>query len=677
MTFDRTTLHTGLRTGLSAGLNSGSNPGGGLQGPNLGRRRFLQSAGAAAGVSMLPMWLADPLGAVTPLGPSEGVVVVVTMSGGNDGLSTFVPINDGAYYDARGSLAFQPGNTLAMTDQRGLNPNLPFVKSQWDQGRVAVVEGVGQIGSTLSHFVSTAQVMALTAGGKPPTSGWLGRVMDGLPESPVTGVSIGRSVPLILQGERRRAAAIPEHGANLRHIDYDRADFQNQFGVVDAFAKATSGKGELADLVVGGFGPSIDLARDLEPLIEDDPDEPQVVTKLRLAARLINANLGVRMISIVFGDFDSHANQLSMHRERMEELNSGLQTFYQELHPSFDDRTLVVGNTEFGRRVRSNGSGTDHGTSNSLFAIGAKVNGGFHGQAPSLTQLDDDRNQIPTVDFKHFCANIISTWLGADAAEVVGQDYGDLGFLQTPGTGGSTQPVITTPVKVSPRRKKRAEVARLYLAYFLREPDEEGYEYWVGVRESGVTLGQISAEFAASPEFQSRYGALNNRQFVQLVYGNVLRRNPDSGGLDYWSGMLDSGTSRGDVMVGFSESTEFTNRTSDDLATIEKNGPVGRLYMAYFLRRPDEEGLDYWINTGLPTAAIAEQFAQSAEFANRYGSLRNEDFVELAYWNVLGRSADGSGLTHWTSVLNRGGSRGAVMQGFSDSAEFKQRVRYL
>jgi uncharacterized protein (DUF1501 family) len=647
-----------------------------LHGPNLGRRRFLQSAGAAATVSMLPMWLADQVGATTPLAADEGVVVVLTMSGGNDGLSTFVPITDGAYYDARRSLAFQPGDTLAMTEHRGLNPHLPFVKNQWDQGRLAVVEGVGQIGSNLSHFVSMAQIMALTAGGKPPTSGWLGRVLDGLGDEPMTGVAIGTSVPLILQGERRLAAAIPEHGSNLRHIDYDRSEFGNVFATINGFSHGSNGKGELADMVCGRYGQSIDLARDLQPLIEEERDEPQVVTKLRLAARLINANLGIRMISIEFGDFDSHANQRSMHRDRMQELNSGLETFFGELHPNFDDRTLVVGNTEFGRRVRSNGSGTDHGTANSLFAIGAKVNGGFHGQAPSLTQLDDDRNQLPTVDFRHFCANIITTWLNADAGQIVGQDFDDLGFLNRPGQAGSTQPVVQ-PITVSPKRKKRAEVARLYLAYFLREPDEEGYEYWVGVRESGASLGKISAEFAASPEFKQRYGSLNNRQFVQLVYGNVLRRNADSGGLNYWSGLLDAGTSRGEVMVGFSESTEFQTRTESDMTSIEHNGPVGRLYMAYFLRRPDEAGLDYWINTGLPTAAISEQFAQSAEFKNRYGSLANHDFVELAYWNVLGRGPDNGGLHHWANVLDRGGSRGAVMQGFSDSPEFKQRVKLL
>jgi hypothetical protein len=130
-------------------------------------------------------------------------------------------------------------------------------------------------------------------------------------------------------------------------------------------------------------------------------------------------------------------------------------------------------------------------------------------------------------------------------------------------------------------------------------------------------------------------------------------------------------------MIGFSESAEFKNKTAGDVRTIERNGPIGRLYMAYFLRRPDEEGLDYWINTGLPTTAVSEQFADSSEFRNRYGALSNAAFVDLTYRNVLDRAPDQGGLDHWVGVLNRGVSRGVVMQGFSDSPEFIQRVRTL
>ncbi len=651
-----------------------------LAGPDLSRRRFLQAAGAAATVSLLPAWLAEQAAAAAPLGGDQGVLVFLTMSGGNDGLSTFAPIADGAYHDARGGLALRPSNTLAMTDIRGLNPNLPFMKSLWDQGRLAVVEGVGHDGSNLSHFVSMAQVMAANANGQPGSSGWLGRILDGLPAAPLTGVSLGSSVPLVVQGKRNRAVAIPEHGNDIRKLDHSDPNQANQYATLQGLGLGPTGLGSLGQQVGASFGEAIELSDTLRPLISESSDEVALITKLRLAARLINANLGIRVISIVFGDFDSHANQQSMHRDRMSELNAGLAAFYGELHNDFANRTLIVGASEFGRRFRANGrgggSGTDHGTANSLFAIGNRVNGGFHGQMPSLTALDRYGNLHPTVDYRQFYANIAATWLGADTGEVLGRNNDDLGFLNSPGGSGGSQPQ-STPIDVASPRTRRAEVARLYLAYFLRQPDEAGYEYWVGVRRSGRSLAQISAEFVASDEFRMRYGSLSNRQFVELIYRNVLGRAADGEGSNHWTSALDRGVSRGDVMIGFSESTEFKNRTAPELTSIEHNGPVGRLYMAYFLRRPDEQGLDYWINTGLPTGAVSEQFARSPEFTRRYGQLDHPAFVDLTYRNVLGRAPDGAGLAHWVELLNRGTGRGAVMQGFSDSPEFIRRVRQL
>ncbi len=641
----------------------------------ISRRRFLQSAGAAGAVSLLPPWLAEAAAAATPLGNDQGVLVYLTMAGGNDGLSTFVPIVDGAYYDARGNLAFAPSNTLPMTDQRGMNPYLPFMKQLWDQGDVAVVDGVGHADSTLSHFVSMAQVMAANDNGQPGSSGWLGRVLDGLPSDPLTGAVIGSSVPLLVQGQSKTAVAIPEHGSDLRQVDRSEPTYVSQYAAIEALGAGPTGFGALTDRMVSSIGGSIGLSDTLRPLVEDSRDEAKVITKLRLAARLINANVGVRVISILFGDFDSHANQLTMHRQRMQEINAGLQAFYAELSDDFLSRTLIVGASEFGRRVPANGSGTDHGTANSLFVIGNRVRGGIYGQMPSLTDLDNRKNMRPTVDYRNFYANIATTWLGADGAEVFGRDYGDLGFLTAPG-GGSDTPQAT-PVVVPTRRTRRAEVARLYLAYFLRRPDDAGFEYWAGVRQSGRSLAQISQEFVASNEFRMRYGSLTNRQFVELIYQNVLGRAADAGGLAHWTSVLDQGTSRGDVMVGFSESDEFKTNTDQEVVAIETDGPVGRLYLAYFLRRADDEGLDHWINTGLPTKAISEQFALSTEFRNRYGALDNTAFVNLVYQNVLGRSPDPGGLAHWVAVLNSGTGRGAVMQEFSDSAEFVARVRTL
>lgn len=644
-----------------------------LRGPDLNRRRFLQAAGVAGAAALLPGWLAEAAAAATPLRADEGVLVLVTMAGGNDGLNTFVPINDGAYRDARHSLAISPTAAHRMTDHRSLHPNLGYLKSVWDRGDLAVIEGVGHDGATLSHFVSMAQTMAANGNGQPGSNGWLGRVLDGLSGDPLNGVAIGSTVPLVVQGQQHRASAVPRRASDLRQIDTGDPVASLQYQALRSLAGGSSGLGALGDRANATFGQAIDLADQLRPLIPDESDEAEIVTEMRLAAQLINANLGIRVISIMFGDFDTHANQAWMHGQRMTELDAAIQAFHQTLSPTFAGRTLVVGTSEFGRRLNANNNGTDHGTANALFAIGSQVNGGLFGQAPSLTDLDQHRNLRPQVDYRQVYGNLVGTWLGADQSQILGRDWGDLGFLQSPSTAGGGQPSAPdNPITIT---DQRSEVARLYLAYFLRQPDEDGFEYWVGVRRSGRSLADISTDFATSGEFTSRYGSLSNRQFVELVYRNVLLRAPDTEGWNHWASALDRGVPRGTIMLGFSESIEFRNRTASQVQGIEAVGPVGRLYRAYFLRSPDDAGLAYWTNTGLPLAAVSEQFAQSTEFRNRYGTLDDRAFVTTAYRNVLLREPDVGGLNHWLNILRRGTGRGAVMLGFSNSPEFITRVR--
>ena len=214
------------------------------------------------------------------------------------------------------------------------------------------------------------------------------------------------------------------------------------------------------------------------------------------------------------------------------------------------------------------------------------------------------------------------------------------------------------------------QVARLYQAYFDRAPDASGLNYWTGRRLAGQSLSSISDRFAESPEFVASYGKLSNREFIGLIYANVLDRPAESTGLDYWSAELDSGRrTRGEVMVGFSESPEFVLRMQH-----LDGEQVRRLYRAFFLREADQAGLTFWYGqqiSGLSLFEIAERFASDTEFVTRYGSLTNQEFVLLVYRNVLDREPDSDGLNYWTSELDSGRrTRGEVMVGFSEGPEF-------
>jgi hypothetical protein len=217
------------------------------------------------------------------------------------------------------------------------------------------------------------------------------------------------------------------------------------------------------------------------------------------------------------------------------------------------------------------------------------------------------------------------------------------------------------------------QINRLYQAYFLRLADESGFGYWVDQRARWTSLLDISSAFASSNEFQNRYGSLSNEAFIDLVYANVLNRAADSEGRAYWLGRLYQGTDRGEVMIGFAESSEFISRTGTSPATGTTQAKISRLYQAFFLRPADSGGLSYWsgqASNGVSLEAIASAFAQSAEFQTRYGSLSNQQFIELVYSNVLGRSPDAGGLNYWVGLLNGGLDRGTAMIGFSESVEF-------
>lgn len=221
------------------------------------------------------------------------------------------------------------------------------------------------------------------------------------------------------------------------------------------------------------------------------------------------------------------------------------------------------------------------------------------------------------------------------------------------------------------------QVRRLYLATFLREPDAGGLDHWRRAIAGGVSVAAAAQAFAASPEFEDRYGSLDNEAFVALLYRNVLERDADADGLGVWSAALDSGDlDRGEVLLGFANSVEFVGSTGTFRPG--ERADLFRLYEATFLREPDEEGFRFWASRGLTFAQVADAFVTSPEFVQRYGQLSDREFVELVYANVLGRGGDADGVEFWTERIQTGAAtRAEMMIGFSESPEFRLRTDTL
>lgn len=382
------------------------------------RRTFLAGAGAAAiGATGIGgyRWFSDPasppLAASNSKAPSaQGRLVLVFLDGGNDALNTVVPLASSAYVAARGGLAVDPDTTLDIGEGFGLHPTLSGCKQLWDQRRLAVVHGVGFAGLDRSHFHCRD---VWSAGGEhDTTTGWIGRWLDLVGSSPLDAVAVGNRLPLTGRGARHSAAVVPT------------GPFVLPGGAALRSGLEAMSEGDDWD------GPHLlaDVARstaDLLEVVDQVPDAPageageldgggELGAKLSAVNRLIAAGSPTKVFMVDLGGFDTHANQASMHGQLLSDLDTSIAEF---LSAAPDDVTVAV-YSEFGRRVRANGSGgTDHGGGGTMLVAG-RVIAGHHGEPPPLDALDDGDLRT-TQDFRSVYAGLIEGVLGTEASDVL------------------------------------------------------------------------------------------------------------------------------------------------------------------------------------------------------------------------------------------------------------------
>jgi uncharacterized protein (DUF1501 family) len=323
--------------------------------------------------------LALPNGSVGPV--TDRVLVVVEMGGGNDGLNMVVPHGLDKYYDLRKNIRVQ--NPIDLDGEIGLHPELGFVASEYEAGRVALLEGVGVPEPDLSHFVSMANWWT----GKPDSSdgtGWLGRYLDGTVgyTAPLAGIAIGPGPSRALLGNASYAVAIrDETGLNPDLPGWiDTPD--ELMGVWAGFAPG--GAERETDPVRQAIGTAVEardqLAQALDGTSSARTRRPTIENELLLAAKLISSGVSPTIIYIHgFGDFDTHLDQRTRHDNLMTQLNAALEGFWANLG-SNADRVVILTASEFGRRPKENGSGTDHGTAAPHMLMGPAVTGRRHGR---------------------------------------------------------------------------------------------------------------------------------------------------------------------------------------------------------------------------------------------------------------------------------------------------------
>ena len=430
-----------------------------LTAATLSRRRFLVgSALATAGVALASSNLfADAertAWAAPPIGDNDGVLLLVMLGGGNDALNTVVKATHPTYLAKRPSIALAPESVLPIANGMGLHPSLTKLKARYDLGQVAVIPDAGYQPPNLSHFSSTKLWFTASGSEQTPT-GWLGRWLDGLPGATDAfhALTISGSVPLSLIGAQRAATAI---GLSAFDLGLGKGDAGRR-AYLDVRAQ-NEGRTGLAASVAAANGRVIDLADTTEPMYTPSLTGASIVKQLELSARLINANLGVRVLNTAFGSFDTHANQLAAHAARLTELDDAIARFFTVLEAKWADRVTIVVFSEFGRTLGENKSlGTDHGAAGPMFVIGNGVKGGVHGAHPLDGPIDSNGRLRGATDFRKVYAQVLDRWLAADSRQVLGATYSGLDLfrvgprpLAPPPTTTTTVPVTTVPVTTVP-----------------------------------------------------------------------------------------------------------------------------------------------------------------------------------------------------------------------------------
>ncbi len=360
-------------------------------------------------------------------------LVIVQMSGGNDYMNTLVPYGNGLYYDSRPEIAIDPESVIKIDDQVGFRPGLEPIKRLWDEGKVAIINGIGYPNPNRSHFRSM-DVWHTALAEEVGTEGWLGRAIrdiDPNGENVLAGVNFGRGLPRAMGCPGVPVASV----GNLETYGLfpDMQDQALREYALETFGKMYGGA-EGKDAVMGFLGQTgldalrgADILRTAPGTYESTVEYAAnpMAQSLKSAAQVMFADFGTRVYFTQHGSFDTHSGELFKHEMLWNEVAPAVGDFYDDLveHGRNEDTVMFL-YSEFGRRIKDNGSGTDHGSGGMAMLIGDSVKGGMYGEYPSLAdddQLEGDLHY--NNDFRSTYTSVLEQWLSLDAAPIVNGRY--------------------------------------------------------------------------------------------------------------------------------------------------------------------------------------------------------------------------------------------------------------
>ena len=395
------------------------------------RRQFIQAGSLATASLMMPRFLqAFEKNQLVP--PGNKVLVILQLSGGNDGLNTIIPVNNDVYYKSRPKLGIVKKDALLLNDETGLHPSLPFLKTLHDDGSLGVLNNVGYPNPDRSHFRSMDIWHSASNSNEYLHTGWIGRYLDAQCSGcaqPTHALEIDDVLSMALKGEQTKALAAKDpkrlyNSANDKFFQSLATTYTDLPGEqpVDYLYKTLSETISSADYIY--------RQSRLRPSSANYP-ATEIGKSFQTIASLILSDINTKVYYLSLGSFDTHVGQDGQQKRLFTQLNNAVEAFVKDLKQNnrFNDVMLMTF-SEFGRRVAQNASGgTDHGTANNMFFMsGGLQQKGLLNALPDLTTLENGDLRY-TVDFKDVYATLLKKWLGADDEMILGRKAHYLRFI--------------------------------------------------------------------------------------------------------------------------------------------------------------------------------------------------------------------------------------------------------
>ena len=394
------------------------------------RRDFLIKSSMASSVVLVPSFM-KAFESLDPRLFGYKKLVVIQLSGGNDGLNTLIPYRNDLYYSNRQGISIPKNRLIDMNGELGLNENLSPLKALYDKGYLSIINNVGYPNPNRSHFRSTDIWHTASNASEYLDSGWMGRYIDQYGKKPYTGIEVDDSLSLILKGRTINGVATKD--AKKMFNNAKTPFFSKVLETQTETHLSEHNLGYLYKTMVGAKSSAkyIYETSKTSTSTKSYPNNP-FAKQLKTTAEFINSKLETKVYYVSMGGFDTHANQANRQSRLLKTYSEAMDVFVKDLEASdsFKD-TLIVTFSEFGRRVQQNAAGgTDHGAANNLFVIGKNLKKpGLYNDSPDLMNLDKNGDLKYTIDFRSVYATLLDQWLDASHSKVLGSSFETLDFI--------------------------------------------------------------------------------------------------------------------------------------------------------------------------------------------------------------------------------------------------------